>query len=68
MAVGRRLPDETRFRLGMKTVRNDRKNILKIFAPVFFGREWERENESGITGYRERNISNGNVSITIGKR
>jgi len=26
------------------------------------------ENETGITGYREQNISNGNMSITIGKR
>ena len=39
--------------LGMKTVGNGRKNVLTIPAPVFFGRERERERE-GRTGKRIR--------------
>jgi len=60
--------------VGMKTVGNGRENVLTIPAPVFFGRERERERE-GRTGKRIRyygisgtEYSNGNVSITIGKR
>ena len=34
-------------RVGMKTVGNGRENVLTIPAPVFFGREWEREGRTG---------------------
>ena len=53
---------------------NGRKNPLTVTVPVFFCRERKRERESGrengtdITGYRGRNISVGNISITIGNR
>ena len=59
--------------LGMKMVGNNRENPLTVTIPVFLvgnGRgngKCGRENEFGITGYRERNISIGNMSITIRK-
>jgi len=60
--------------VGMKMVGNGRKNVLTIPAPVFFvgnrngNGKAGQENETGIMGYRERNISSGNVSIMTGKR
>jgi len=39
--------------LGMKTVGNDRENILTIHATTYFGRERERKRESR-TGIRNR--------------
>jgi hypothetical protein len=52
---------------------NGRENTQTIHVPVFFfvgngNGIGGRENESDITGYREWNISVGNMSITIGKR
>ena len=51
---------------------NGRENTQTIPVSVFFSGNGNgiggRENESDITGYRERNISVGNMSITIGKR
>ena len=58
-------------RVGLKTVTNGRENLLTVSVLVFFfagnkngnGKDG-RENEIGITGYREQNISIGNMSIT----
>ena len=59
----------------MKMFENGRENFLIIPATAFFDREreWEQkkagwENENDIKGYRERNISIGKISITIGNR
>ena len=63
-----------RARVGMKTVGNGRENPLIVPAAVFFVRNGNgngkigRENEIGITGYRERNQSVGSMPITIGNR
>jgi len=60
--------------VGLKTVGNDREIPQTVPAPVFFIGDGNgngidgRENETDITGYRERNMSVGNMSITIGNR
>ena len=69
LAAGRPVPP-----LGMKTVGNGRENPLTVPATVFFvgngngNGKIGRENEIGITGYRERNQSVGSMPITIGNR
>jgi hypothetical protein len=60
--------------LGMKAVGSGRENLLTVTAPAFFSGNGSgngkggRENEIDITGYKKRNISIGNVTITIGNR
>ena len=62
------------WRLGMQTVENGWKNPKPFPQPHFWigngneNRNAGREKEIGITGYRERNSSIGNMSITIGNQ
>jgi hypothetical protein len=58
----------------MSTVGNGQEKTLTVPDPVFLAGNGNRmgivgrENEFDIMGYRERNISIGNMSITIGNR
>ena len=60
--------------LELKTVGNGREIPQTVLAPIFFTGNGNgngiggRKNETDITGYQERNMSVGNMSITIGNR